>query len=90
MSSYVIGTQASLGEVEEALPEIGGGAAQETFERTKVHLDENDVDPTVKLQLGAVLTLEPSREEFRDNPAANQLLTREYRAPFVVPAKDKV
>ncbi len=88
--SYVLGQPAAIGEVEQGLPDIGGGAAHETFERAKVHLDENDVDPKVKLQLGAVLKFDPIREEFVENAAANELLTRQYREPFVVPAKDKV
>ena len=42
------------------------------------------------MQLGAVLKFDPNREEFIDNSVADKLLTREYREPFVVPAKDKV
>jgi hypothetical protein len=36
--------------------------------------------------LGTVLKMDPKTEQFLDNPQANQMLTREYRAPFVVPA----
>jgi predicted dehydrogenase len=88
--SYVLGQQATLDQVQKGLPEIGGGAAQETFERTKVHLDENDIAPDVKLQLGAVLAFDSNREAFVGNAAANELLTREYREPFVVPTADKL
>jgi hypothetical protein len=37
--------------------------------------------------LGAVLNMDSKTERFIDNPEADKLLTREYRAPFVVPAK---
>jgi hypothetical protein len=38
--------------------------------------------------LGATLTLQPGQERFTGEfaDAANRLLTRSYRAPFVVPA----
>ena len=36
-------------------------------------------------QLGTMLKFDPQAERFVDNPQANLLLTRPYRAPFVVP-----
>jgi hypothetical protein len=36
--------------------------------------------------LGAMLKLDPASEQFPGNAPANKLLTREYRAPYVVPA----
>ncbi len=36
-------------------------------------------------QLGAMLTFAPKAEKFVGNPKADELLTRPYRAPFVVP-----
>ena len=33
------------------------------------------------------LTFDPAREMFVNDPEANQLATRRYREPFVVPAK---
>jgi hypothetical protein len=35
-------------------------------------------------QLGATLEFDPEKEQFVDNAAANELLTRDYRKPFVV------
>jgi hypothetical protein len=35
-------------------------------------------------QLGPMLTFNPETERFVDNDKANQLLTRQYREPFVV------
>ena len=46
------------------------------------------VDPEkATLRVGPKLAFDPERERFVNNPAANRLLTREYRAPFVVPEK---
>lgn len=95
--SYVLGKpesldgiQKRLDDIEKRLPAVGGGIAQETFERTKVHLDERDIPPDVKMQLGAVLAFDSDREAFINNVDANELLTRKYREPFVVPTADKL
>ena len=36
-------------------------------------------------QLGRTLTLDPHTERFTNDEEANALLTRPYRAPFIVP-----
>jgi hypothetical protein len=60
---------------------------QDTFERTRQHLADNEVDiATSKLTLGLWLDLDPASERFRGNEQANAMLTRNYRAPYVVPA----
>ena len=60
---------------------------QDTFERTRQHLNDNEVDIAVsKLTLGLWLDLDHANERFRDNQQANAMLTRNYRAPYVVPA----
>ncbi len=41
----------------------------------------------IAYRLGRKLHINPSTESFIDDPAADAMLTREYRAPFVVPAK---
>jgi len=41
--------------------------------------------PKSTYQLGPMLKFNPGTEKFVDNAAANQLLTRPYRKPFVVP-----
>jgi predicted dehydrogenase len=38
-------------------------------------------------QLGKTLAIDPEGEKFIDAPSADALLTRQYRAPFVVPEK---
>jgi predicted dehydrogenase len=60
---------------------------QDTFERTRTHLVDNEVDiAATKLTLGQWITLDPANERFRDNDKANAMLTRNYRAPYIVPA----
>ena len=64
---------------------------RETFDRTRKHLADNDVDlEKTPLTLGPLLRIDPEREAFLDNPQADALLTREYRKPFVVPAESEV
>jgi predicted dehydrogenase len=63
----------------------------ETFERTRKHLAENNVDlEKSKLTLGHALRLDSEKEKFLDNSNADTLLSREYRKPFVVPAANAV
>jgi len=58
----------------------------ETFQRTRLHLADNHVDLGITgLTLGPLLRLDSDKEKFADNPAADALLTREYRKPFVLP-----
>ena len=62
--------------------------AAETFGRFEEHLTANDVKLTdVSYRLGRKLEIEPGKERFKGDKDANALLTREYRPPFVVPAK---
>ena len=52
------------------------------------HLGKNGVDiAKEQLTLGEFLTMNPKTEKFIDNAAADKLLTREYRAPYIVPEK---
>ena len=63
-------------------------ASVDSLERLATHLKANDVDINVdKLTLGEFLKMDPTTERFIDNPAADKMLTREYRAPYVVPEK---
>jgi predicted dehydrogenase len=88
--SYRLGQHATPAEIQAQLEAIGSqDDAAETFSRTRHHLAELglDVDP---LTLGQHLRLNGDREEFTDHAAANALLTREYREPFVVPAENQI
>src|SRR5207248_10421300 len=60
----------------------------EAFGRMEEHLAANKVDlGKTPATLGLGLNMDPKTEKFIGNPAADQLLTREYRKPFVVPEK---
>ena len=60
------------------------------YQRFHAHLLANGVDlDKTPATLGAMLTFDPDTERFvgEFSQAANQLVSREYRAPFVVPEK---
>jgi hypothetical protein len=64
---------------------------QDTLERTKHYLAEAGVDfDKTQLTLGQHLRVDGDNEGFLDNATANALLTREYRAPFVVPKASEI
>jgi predicted dehydrogenase len=84
--SYRLGSLESKEAIEEktkACPE-----ALEACHRAYEHLQANEVDiDNTKPRLGQFLKMDPKTERFIDNDAANEMLTRNYRAPFVVPDK---
>ena len=84
--SYRLGEKQSpeaLGEAVKANKELA-----DALGRMEEHLAANKVDLKKPLAtLGAVLKMDPQTERFVDNPKADQMLTRDYRKPFVVPAK---
>jgi len=41
----------------------------------------------ISYRTGRKLTFDPQQERFVNDPEANRYVTREYRAPFVVPEK---
>ncbi len=60
----------------------------ESLGRMESHLVANQVDlQKTPLMLGAALNMDPQTERLTTNNKAKQLLTREYRRPFVVPEK---
>jgi predicted dehydrogenase len=84
--SYLLGKQMSGDEIKSTIKADKNVA--EAFGRMEEHLGRNGVrlDET-KATLGQLLTMNPKTERFTGNEKANQLLTREYRKPFVVPEK---
>jgi predicted dehydrogenase len=65
--------------------------AADALERMKAHLKANGVDPAKAVgRVGPLLTLDPATETFASKSAhaaaANQMLFREYRKGFEVPA----
>jgi len=68
-----------------------GEAVSETFSRLTAHLQSNGVDMAkTQLTLGSLLEIDQKQETFIDNLEADAFLTREYRAPFVVPGENDV
>jgi hypothetical protein len=82
--SYQLGKHQKPDAIREQLKRYT--KLEEAYDRMVEHLRNNEVDlDETQLTLGQGLRMDPSSERFRDNEAANKLLTREYRAPFVVP-----
>ncbi|HTD65082.1 MAG TPA: Gfo/Idh/MocA family oxidoreductase [Candidatus Limnocylindria bacterium] len=84
--SYRLGAKKNPDEIKEAIK--GDRGMLETFERMSMHLAKNDVDITSdKITLGVPLKMNGKTEKFIGNKAADELLTRNYRAPYIVPEK---
>jgi len=62
-----------------------------TLERTVTHLEDNGVDlQKYPMSMGPMLHFDPKKEVFTNSNAANEILHREYRKPFVCPTADEV
>jgi predicted dehydrogenase len=84
--SYRLGQSHSPDEIRAAVRDNKDMA--EALGRMEEHLAANQVDTkNTPATLGAVLKMNPKTEHFVGNAAADELLTRNYRAPFVVPAR---
>ncbi|MFO0906289.1 MAG: Gfo/Idh/MocA family oxidoreductase [Pirellulales bacterium] len=91
--SYRLGEEVAASEVAAKISEYKSADDDKaTLERTLEHLAANKVDvKSSKIRVGAALTFDPKTERFPvNNEAANAMLSREYRAPFEVPAEGKV
>jgi len=84
--SHRLGKQASPDVIWEELK--SNKAALETLARFEEHLRQNKVDLRVtKATMGVFLQMDSKTERFIGNAQADELLTRNYRAPFIVPDK---
>ncbi len=84
--SYRLGACKQPGEIKEALQD--NKSLAEAYDRMAAHLDANGIDLAKdNLTLGLPLEFNPRKERFVDNEQANALVSRNYRAPFVVPEK---
>ncbi|MBI5768305.1 MAG: Gfo/Idh/MocA family oxidoreductase [Verrucomicrobia bacterium] len=84
--SHVLGRGLDPDELKQAVK--GNAPLGEAYGRMVEHLTGNRVDlAKTRLAFGAALTLEAGKERFVSEfaDAANRLLSRSYRAPFVVP-----
>jgi hypothetical protein len=82
--SYYLGGNASPGQI---LEEIKGDAlAAESIGRMLEHIQVNDADlNATPVTFGQHLKMDATRTAFLGNDRANEMLTRVYRKPFVVP-----
>lgn len=84
--SYQLGAKKTPDQIRDAVK--NDKTVAEALGRMEEHLAANGVDlKKTELTLGPVLEMNPKTERFTNNEAANKLLTREYRAPYVVPEK---
>ena len=82
-----MGKEVPAGEVKDYLKDLTGpDDAAETLERTMTHLSDNKVDlASTKVMISPNMPFDAAKETFVGNAAADALLTRDYRAPYVVP-----
>lgn len=86
--SHRVGKTAPEGEIRERVQ--GNRELTAAYGRFKAHLLANGIDlEKTPATLGAMLTIDPQTERFvgEFSEAANRLVSREYRRPFVVPEK---
>jgi predicted dehydrogenase len=83
--SHRVGSDEEFGRKETP---FGIKVADECFAAMTDHLKANKINlEGVKYRVGKKLNLDPTKESFLGAPEADKLLTREYRAGFVVPDK---
>ena len=84
--SYRLGSKRSPDEIKEEIKR--NDVAQEALDRMLEHLAANGVNlKETPLAMGEFLKMNPKKETFVRNDAANEMLTRRYREPYVVPEK---
>jgi predicted dehydrogenase len=90
--SYRLGERVGVTEAEAALSDFPTtDKAVETLGRTVDYLRRNDISGAdLQIGLGDSLRIDPASETFVDNEKADRMLTRAYRAPFVVPPAGQV
>lgn len=90
--SYLLGQEVAAKEAFTKIEEVEtNDNAKDTFDRTFEHLKKNKVDlAATKIRVGVPLACDPKSESFPDNADATTMCTREYRAPYIVPAQGEV
>ena len=92
--SYYLGesNKVSVSELKAALKEIKSlDNNDETVDRTVEHLKASKVDlDQTPMSVGPLLKFDPETKRFIGNDTANAMLTREYRAPYIVPKPENV
>ena len=90
--SYYLGKPASIDEIRKSLGALKTNEnVSECLDRMTKYLAANEVDlAKTPLMLGPMLKIDSKNETILDNPEACTLLTRDYRAPFLVPKPGQV
>ena len=92
--SYYLGesNRVSVSEAKAVLEKVKSRDDNiETLNRTVQHLKDNGVDlDKYPMSMGPLLQFDPRKEVFTGSAAANEILHREYREPFVCPGPEKV
>jgi predicted dehydrogenase len=90
--SYHLGSKLSVDEVKERLAAVKSPEhLVDTYARFTQHLADNQLDlASTKLSYGPTLKVDVDNERFIDNSAADAMLTRDYRPPFVVPPAGQI
>lgn len=82
--SYRLGQKTNPNEMREQVK--GDKLASESLERFVKHLETNEVNlEKTPASFGVALEMDTRKETFKGNPKANEMLTRDYRKPYVVP-----
>jgi hypothetical protein len=82
--SYRLGEQVALGDRPKEL--FKETVADEAYTRMCTHLTDNKIAPETKFSIGKVLNFDPATETIANDAAATAMMTKEYRAPFAIPA----
>lgn len=90
--SYRLGERRPVEEIERQIGDAKlHSDAAKTLARMVSHLKSNQVNlHKTPLTSGPLLAIHSESESFINHEAANRLLTREYRKPFVVPAETEI
>ncbi len=90
--SYLLGERAPVSKIKDVIGRVESlDDEMDTLDRCIAHLKKNGVDlQKTPVTLGPMLEMDPRKEVFTNNDAANALLTREYRRPFVVPGENEI
>ncbi len=92
--SYYLGEQnrVSVAQAKAVLEKIKSRDDNiATLNRTVQHFKDNGVDlDKTPMSMGPLLQFDPRKEVFTNSAAANKILHREYRKPFVCPTAKKV
>jgi predicted dehydrogenase len=87
-ASYRLGNKSNPKEIRERIE--GTKCLSDSFERFRNHVSANRIDwKKEDIFLGPMLTFDGEKEQFTGafSAEANQIITREYREPFIVPEK---